>query len=613
MMLFLTLNNQRAISSLKRMAGGVGALSACALWPLHAQALEAHVHGVDGVVRNNVVAYLTPLKIPSESRPELYSNSVHTDVVNALKAYGYYTPTIDVKFRDRQHVDVHIDKGPRTHVNVLDVRIVGEAKDDPEVKKLLADSALMKDQGKPLSHEHYEYLKKQLDTLALSRGYFDASYPLHRIEVRPWEQRADIYLVYVSGKRYRYGDVSVQGSQIRRSSIDALQPFKKGDPYQTSDIAEFNNRLGRTNWFRSVSVRPQLDQQQGDDDQVTRPSNDDSTVASAQQNAAEQHAVAPVSVHLIAADRDQFKTGIGYSTDDGPHAQFGWTRPWMNERGDSLTNSLYFSQPRQSLAGQYRIPLEHPLDDAYEFNYGFDYIDDNDTRSRNLWFTPTRAWHFANGWDQRLYVRFSQENFTQASDSANVFLVTPGVSWNRTAVDNEQFPMHGNRQDLTLEGTTKQFGSDISFMRAVATTRWIESIGDNNRFFLRGNIGATQTDSFSKMPPSLRFFAGGDSSVRGYSYETLAPRDGDDDLLGGKNMLTGTFEYQRRLSGAWWGATFYDVGNAFNSWSDQSLKRSAGVGIRWISPVGPIRFDLAHPFDDDRSSWRVHFAIGPEF
>jgi len=78
-------------------------------------------------------------------------------------------------------------------------------------------------------------------------------------------------------------------------------------------------------------------------------------------------------------------------------------------------------------------------------------------------------------------------------------------------------------------------------------------------------------------------------------------------------LLTSSLEYDYRLTGDWWGATFYDAGNAFNGWDALELKTAAGMGIRWISPVGPIRLDIAHPFDDDDNDYRIHFSIGPEF
>ncbi|ANF59658.1 hypothetical protein A5892_12710 [Halotalea alkalilenta] len=584
--------------------------------PQAAQALDAEVRGLGGPAADNVEAYLDALDIPANARLDIYDSEVMSRVSDALRAFGYYEPQISVDFRDRDSVVVDIVPGERVIVRNVYVRVEGEGGQDDSFQRLLDASELLKDEGRPLLHAHYETLKTQLDTLALQRGYFNSQYRVHRLEVRPWDHSANVYLVMDSGRRYHFGEVSYSGSQIRQERLEAMRPFQPGDPYLTDDLALYNSRLGQAGWFRSVSVRPRLEReaQPSAPAGAQAPSPDDTSQGGGgEQEASAAAPEVPVDVSLIAADRHRFETGIGFATDVGPRLQLTWRQPWRNDLGHSWENRLYLSSPRQTLGGMYKIPLDDPLRDSYEFGYGFENLDDNDTRSRRLFFTPARVWQFDNGWSQRVYVRVSQENFTQADQSDNVFLITPGVSWGRTAVDDQRFPMHGNRQDLLIEGSSDQLGSDITFLRSVFTTQWIESIGNDNRFFVRGNVGAIETDDFPRMPPSLRFFAGGDTSVRGYSYETLAPRNDDGELLGGQQMFTGTLEYQRRVTGDWWSAAFYDFGDAFDSWSDSSLKTAAGLGVRWISPVGPIRFDIAHPFDDEDNSWRIHFAIGPEF
>jgi len=568
-------------------------------------AMTARVSGVGGLLATNVNAYLSSVEIPEGADPRQYELQVHDSVVDALRAYGYFSPDINISYSQRNHVRISIDKGKRTYIKNLDLQVQGQARQDDTVLQTVKKSPLAQDQGKPLVQEEYTTLKSQLDTLALQRGYFDAHYLANRIEIRPWEQRADIFLIWDSGPRYRFGAIHFKGSQIRQNRLRAMLPFKEGDPYSSDQIAEYNSRLGDSGWFRSVTVVPQLKA-------ASSPQASSTPETSTEQAAKPKNTTAPVNVTVIPADRDQFDTGVGISSDIGPNLQFTWTRPWMNSRGDSWKNQLFLSRPRSKLGGQYRIPLAQPLHDEFDFNYGFQYINDNNTITRGIYFTPDRVWHFNNGWNQHLYVRFSKDDFNQAHQSGNVFLITPGISWDRTSVDNPQFPMHGNRQDFMIEGASSSLGSDISFIRSEFTTRWIESIGNNNRFYLRGNIAATATNQFSKMPPQLRFFAGGDDSVRGYGYQKISPRTSDNELLGGKDMITGTAEYQRRLFGNFWGAVFYDAGNAFDSWPVHKVYRAAGIGIRWVTLIGPIRINLAHAYDGHKGL-HVSFAIGPEF
>ncbi|MEZ9559105.1 autotransporter assembly complex family protein, partial [Vibrio splendidus] len=107
------------------------------------------------------------------------------------------------------------------------------------------------------------------------------------------------------------------------------------------------------------------------------------------------------------------------------------------------------------------------------------------------------------------------------------------------------------------------------------------------------------------------FFAGGDNSIRGYGYESISPRDESGALTGAKFIATSSFEYQYRLVGNWWGAAFYDIGDAFND--KPEWKHGTGVGVRWASPVGPVSLDFAWGLDAKKGDeFQLHFSLGPE-
>jgi translocation and assembly module TamA len=129
------------------------------------------------------------------------------------------------------------------------------------------------------------------------------------------------------------------------------------------------------------------------------------------------------------------------------------------------------------------------------------------------------------------------------------------------------------------------------------------------RVLSRAAAGWTWRQKFSDLPPSIRFFAGGDNSVRGYDYESLGPeRNGE--VIGGERLLTGSVEFDVLLRERWSAALFTDAGSAFDD--SPELSRSVGVGLRWYSPLGPLRLDLAHPLDDVERSFRIHVSLGPD-
>ncbi|MDC4226629.1 MAG: BamA/TamA family outer membrane protein [Candidatus Manganitrophus sp.] len=135
----------------------------------------------------------------------------------------------------------------------------------------------------------------------------------------------------------------------------------------------------------------------------------------------------------------------------------------------------------------------------------------------------------------------------------------------------------------------------------------------SGRLLLRGEFGWTSVSNFDDLPVSLRFFAGGDRSVRGYGYNTLGPENESGEVIGGRYLATGSVEYDYRIAEQWGVALFYDIGNAANEidW-DLNPQDRVGIGGRWYSPVGPIRVDLAYALDRPGLAFRVHINMGPD-
>ncbi|OLO05670.1 autotransporter assembly complex protein TamA [Salinicola socius] len=592
-----------------------------------AWALDVTVNGLSGAPAENVVNILSELDANSQSTRQRLDGVVRNRAQQALQAFGYYNATLATRYPDKsnEQVVIDIEPGERTKITQVDVSLEGDAKKDEAFEDVVQSNPLKV--GDPLLHSRYDGFKAKISTLSLERGYFNSRFRQQRIEVRPWENSARIFLDFDSGERYRFGQVHFQGSQIEQRRLKAMIPFAPGDPYLAGDLATLNQNLGQTDWFSGVAVRPRVNEESSPAapsqwwrEETGRDTTADTSAVlggpglnAARELTDSRPTVVPVDVELTPADRHQFEVGVGYATDVGPRTQFSWTMPWLNRYGHSLTNSLYLSAPEQRFSGEYTIPLENPLRDSYRVRYGLKNIDNEDTKSFESSVQVARHWEFSNGWIQDLYWQTTYEDFTQADQDDAVLLLYPGISWSRTRKRNQTFPSWGDKQQLTLEWSDPAWGSEARFVRTTFDSQWIRMLGTENRFVGRIGGGAMATNTFDKIPPSLRFFAGGDQSIRGYSYESLSPENDDGELLGGQHMLTSSIEYQRHLTGNFWSATFVDTGNAFDEWWPDELKTGAGVGVRWISPVGPIRFDIAHPFDDEEDSWRLHFSIGPEF
>lgn len=600
-----------------------------ALLPGWAAALDVRIEGIEGDVAANIRHYLDDLDPEQFSRTRV-EGETQRRAREAMRVYGYYEPDIQLRLDDREpprHVELVIEPGPRVTIERIDFTLAGDSREDPPFQEAIDAFPLA--QGDPLVHAPYDRLRSRLANLALERGYFDWRFTDRRMEVRPFAESARLYLALDSGPRYRFGDVSIRGSHIETDRLRNMLTFAPGDPYLAGELARYNQRLGQSGWFGSITVRPRLIEGEA----LLQEAEAEGFLAELDAGAVEEagprlemaavdaaSAVVrrgppevPIDIALTPADRHQFEVGVGYATDVGPRLRFSWEQPWINRYGHGLDHDLFLSAPEQRFSGVYSMPLEDPLRDSYRFQYGLRHRDNKDTRSLEATVEAARRWEFENRWVQTLYVRSTYEDFTQGGDAEQVLILYPGISWSRTRTRNPTFPDWGDRQRIAFEVSDGLWGSDADFLRMTGETQWIRMFGDDTRLVTGVGIGAIETDDFGKVPPSLRFFAGGDRSVRGYGYESLSPRNEEGRLTGGQQLLTASVELQRRLTGSWWGAAFVDTGDAFDDWGPDDLNTGAGLGVRWISPVGPIRFDIAHPFDDEDNAWRLHFAIGPEF
>jgi translocation and assembly module TamA len=189
-------------------------------------------------------------------------------------------------------------------------------------------------------------------------------------------------------------------------------------------------------------------------------------------------------------------------------------------------------------------------------------------------------------------------------------LLIPAASYAHVRADNRLLTRRGYSLQFDLRGAVEQLLSDMSFTQAGLKAKLIQPVFRRDRLIARAQAGSTWTDSFDELPATLRYFAGGDQSVRGYGFEELGPRDASGEVIGGKHLLFGSLEYEHRVRGDWGVAVFYDTGNAFNSVHD-GLESGAGIGLRWRSPVGMVRVDLASAISAD-NGLRLHFTLGPD-
>ncbi|RDT55483.1 autotransporter assembly complex protein TamA [Escherichia coli] len=553
--------------------------------------VRLQLEGLTGALQKNVRAQLSTIQSDEVTPDKRFQARVDDAIREGLKALGYYEPTIEFELRPppakgRQVLIARVSAGEPVRIGGTDVILRGGARTDEDYIALLKNRP---EKGTVLNHGDYDGFKKSLTRVALRKGYFDSHYNHSQLGIALDRHQAFWDIDYDSGQRYRFGDVTFEGSQIREEYLQHLVPFKKDDYYQTKDLAELNRRLSATGWFNSVVVAPEFDK-------------------------ARESKVLPLKGVVAPRIENTIETGVGYSTDVGPRVKATWKKPWINSYGHSFTTTASVSAPEQQLDFSYKVPLlKNPLEQYYLVQGGFKRTDLNDTEADSTTLAVSRYWDLSSGWQRAINLRWSLDHFTQASVTNTTMLLYPGVMISRTRSRGGLMPTWGDSQRYSIDYSSTAWGSDVDFIVMQAQNVWIRTLYDRHRFVARGNLGWIETDDFDRVPPDLRFFAGGDRSIRGYKYKSIAPKDDDGKLIGASKMATGSLEYQYNVTGKWWGAVFVDSGEAVSDIRRSDFKTGTGVGVRWQSPVGPIKLDLAVPVGDkDEHGLQFYIGLGPE-
>lgn len=561
-----------------------GLLLAPSAW---AAKITYKVEGLKGELKDNVTAYLNGLPTYQDRQFRAARERIQEAVSQGLQATGYYQPKIEI-IRQREtpsKVVIKVEKGEPVIVTSLDVLLRGDAGQDEAYSRLLDDLPLK--EGEVLHHGKYESIKSSLGNLGLARGYFDARLRKSQSQVKVLTDKneAQILIVYDSGQRYRYGEIRYQATPEAVSLIRPLVTIHSGEPYQALTLADMSQDISSTRLFRESEIRPLVSEA--------------------------EDGVVPMQVTLTPRDKHEIEVGLGFSTDEGPRMSGSWEKPWINRHGHRLKTDLKISQPQAELSLDYQIPVGNPLQDYYSVLAGFKHEDYKDTRSDLSTIGIHRWKKRPDGWDRDVFVRALYEDYVQGEDAGNSLLLLPGVSWSRLRIRGNLVPEWGDRQQLLVEVSDTHWGSDMNFVRTWGRTKWLRTLGDNHRFLLRGEQGGIIGDSFAQVPSSLRFFTGGDQTVRGFSYESISPRDSEGRLLGARYMSAASLEYDYRFSNSWLGALFVDGGTATNDYSE-AWKIGTGAGVRWVTPIGMVRLDLAVGISEDDKPLRLHFALGPD-
>ncbi len=607
--------------------------------------LEIVVTGVGEPMLANVRALVEPFRFAgtgrlTRRRLERIRLEAESDALAALRPYGYYQADVRasvVKTGERAWtMTLDVTPGPPVVIAAARVELSGPGEHLPGLRAWRDEWPLSA--GKTLVQPTWDSEKQRALEIAADSGFLLASFPRRDMLVDLDRNEARLDLLLDTGERAVMGDIRFHQDIVRPDILENLPRFKPGDPYTAWIMERFRIDLWRAGYFHNVEI------------------------------VEDRHldAVPPrvdLDVRMEPRKPNTYQGALGIGSDTGARIQFSWNRHLLSERGDSLSlgtgwqdhNNEFFvrgnyrlprkSRARQSWVADAVISRENEEPKVSEENgdetlYKLGTVDINDYSVR---LGRMRTYDRRRGyrrWFETWFMDFLYEQVDFQPDSVSA------VQFNPYLVNDLYSPVEGESNhnlslgvDYEMPFTTGQgfeteglhfrgwafvsddsWGSAKDFSQLYASGRWNGLVGERWKLLARVEAGYSNAKvnsvdvlvgdklinlSVTELPNQYRFKAGGSTSVRGYGFEQLSNNN-----IGSNNIVTASIEAEYRILDKWSLAAFFDVGNAFNDWSELEVKKGVGVGVRWYTIAGAMRVDVAQALDQADKPWRIHFTIG---
>lgn len=550
--------------------------------------------------------YLRGDPLISPSLMDVYIDRAEEEIALALQPYGYYNPII----RSHKHFENNtwrvvfdIQQGQPVVIQNIHIHLEGAGKTNPQIIKQIQKFPL--EIGDVFSHETYEAGKKNILGQAILSGFLSAEFTEHRVEVDVDSQQASIHLVLDTQDMYFFGQTTFTDSQLSHCLLNRYVTYNINNPFSAQELVLLEDRLRKSDYFSQVNVQ-------------SHPDHDQFRV--------------PILVELQDNKPNHYIFGIGYGTDLGARGKAGYLRRRVNSSGHKFQAEVQLSQKIekkseeqqssklfQKYEANYIIPGKHPYTDKITLHT--EYIEEEypgkhvgvDVDSFELGISEKRDIY---GWERTLDLTFLKEKSVSSSTNTERkdTLLIPMLEIKKSIRDNPNNPKNGSTRIFRVKGSVENVGSDISFAQIYYQHRWLHTFENDIKSLFRIELGATTPQTEDKVPLSQRFFAGGDTSIRGFGYRTLpaeTEKEGIRQPVGGSYLFISSLELSKPIKAPLGAHIFVDTGNAFRNSTD-NLQVGVGAGLSYDTPFGPIKFSIAKPLTNAANSWRIHATFGPE-
>ncbi|SMF51413.1 autotransporter secretion outer membrane protein TamA [Alteromonadaceae bacterium Bs31] len=551
---------------------------------------EVKITGVESPLLENVRAHLTLNQESCDApgwRVQQRRRDLDKQVKAALQAFGHYQPEISHQFSQNEKcwlLNLNITPGSAVMFRNVDIKIEDEPENMPlALQELFAAPRFTR--NLQLNHQLYDNYKTALMDTARALGYWQATFTKSTLAIYPEELAADVYLHLYLGPRYRFGAYEFPEIYFDESLLHRLAEPVKGKYYSSEDVQETYSRLQGSDYFRQVLVTPLV--------------SDDKT-----------DLVVPLQVDLALNNRHSFGAGVGYSTDQGTRIRGDYRNRYLNTAGHNFGAFALWSQRLRQLSGLYRMPRRDAANEWLEFGAGYREEETTSYSTTNKSTTARIITAMPHDWVMNVGLNIFNERYVIGDAPIdNKTLVIPGIGFSWSSADETARQNRGLRFEAGLTASHNHWKSDIDYLQGYTRSKFVIAPTKKLRLISRFEIAGTLMDDFTDLPPSVRFFTGGDNSIRGYEYNSVGTVNENGEVIGGGKLAVGSAELDYLLFKSWSVSTFYDAGDAFDT--EPELKTSWGVGARWYSPVGALRLDIAFP-QQSENDYRIHLSVGAD-
>ena len=544
---------------------------------------------------------------PSELRRLLGASD--GNIRDLLGTIGYFSPTIELELQEQpwgsdtpSNVIVKVDPGPETTISSADIRFSGINAEDPQgafMRRSIQQSWDLP-VGDTFSQSEWSSSKNEgLKTLQ-NRRYPTASLVNSSADIDTDTNEAKLSVDYEPGPAYYFGPLVIEGAErYNPAGLIRLARLPVDKEYLQSSLLDAQQRLASSGYYDSVFLTLATD--------VAKPG--------------ETQVHAPVIAEVREAKLQKWVYGVGVSTDTGARLSIDHTHnkdPFLNWRAVS---KLQLDNKYPEISSRLTS-----LPDYSGWNY---FVGGKAAREKLADYSVNNISLLAGRGksedkiDRSYFMQYDMAKPQGHNPPPSSSAISGNYSWTGRYFNSQINPTRGYGLGVEVGAGTTLTPAREPFGRVHA--RWLSYLplaresgerGRRSRLAFRANAGAVIARDDAVMPVTLLFLAGGDNSIRGYSYQSIGARTDNGDLIGGRYMATGSIAWLRPVTIAgnhsdWEQTIFVDTGTVTDTLKDTKIYTGVGTGLLWKSPVGPLQVDVAYGVQTQKM--RLHMRLGFNF